>query len=134
MKFLIKIEEAIDKLILNFIEKMKDLTPQSVFDKIEWIKHAPGLIKKKIKDYQPKVRICFLKVIGYSQHYTTIIKGQFVGVMIYLKSDEFKNQNKFELLFAPLKKFKTQPAKAFSVLLVTCIFGSATYFIVLIGK
>lgn len=131
MKFLIKIEEAIDKLILNFIEKMKSVTPQSVFDKIEWLKHSPQLFQKKIKDYQPKVRVFFLKIIGYSQHYTTIVKGQFVGVMIYLKSDEFKNRNKLEMVTTPLKKFKTDPTKAFSVLLVGCLFGSATYFIFL---
>jgi hypothetical protein len=131
LKFLVKIEETIDKLILNFIEKMKHATPHFVFDTIEWFKHSPDLVKKKIKVYQPKVRIFFLKIIGYSQHYTTIVKGQFVGVMIYLKSDEFKNRDKVEMVIAPLRKFKTDPVKAFGVLILTCFLGSTTYFIFL---
>ncbi|MEA9355367.1 hypothetical protein SHI21_04110 [Bacteriovorax sp. PP10] len=131
MKFLVKIEETINKLILNFIEKMKHATPHFVFDTVEWFKHSPDLVKKKIKVYQPKVRVFFLKIIGYSQHYVTIVKGQFVGVMIYLKSDEFKNRNKVEMVVAPLRKFKTDPIKAFSVLILTCFLGSTTYFIFL---
>lgn len=131
MKFLIKIEEAIDNLILNFIEKMKHATPHFVYDTIDWLKHSPDLVKKKIKVYQPKIRVFFLKIIGYTQHYTTMIKGHFVGVMIYLKSDEFKSRNKVEMVTAPLKKFKTDPAIAFGVLLITCFMGSATYLIFL---
>lgn len=131
MKFLIKIEEAIDQFILNFIEKMKQVTPHFVFDILEWFKHSPDLIKNKIKFYQPKLRVFFLKIIGYSQHYVTIVKGQFIGVMIYLKSDEFKNKNKIEMVVAPLRKFKTDPVKAFGVLVLTCFLGSATYLIFL---
>lgn len=131
MKFLVKIEETIDKLILNFIEKMKHATPHFVFETLEWFKHSPDLVKKQIKVYQPKVRIFFLKIIGYSQHYITIVKGQFVGVMIYLKSDEFKNRNKVEMVVAPLRKFKTDPVKAFGILILTCFLGSTTYFIFL---
>jgi hypothetical protein len=131
LKFLVKIEETIDKLILNFIEKMKHATPHFVFETLEWFKHSPDLVKKQIKVYQPKVRIFFLKIIGYSQHYITIVKGQFVGVMIYLKSDEFKNRNKVEMVVAPLRKFKTDPVKAFGILILTCFLGSTTYFIFL---
>lgn len=131
MKFLIKIEEAVDNLILNFIEKMKHATPHSFYAAVDWVKHSPQLVKKQIKIYQPKVRVFFLKFIGYGQHYTTIIKGQFVGVMIYLKSDEFKQRNKLEMALSPIKKFKTDPVRAFSVLLVTCFLGSTTYFIYL---
>lgn len=131
MKFLIKIEEAVDQFILNFIEKMKQATPHFVFETLEWFKHSPDLVKKKIKIYQPKVRVFFLKIIGYSQHYITMVKGQFVGVMIYLKSDEFKNRNKVEMIVAPLRKFKTDPMKAFGFLILTCFLGSATYLIFL---
>jgi len=82
LKFLIKIEEAVDNLILNFIKKMKQATPHSFYAAIDRVKHSPQLVKKQIKVYQPKVRVFFLKFIGYSQHYTTIVKGQFVGVMV----------------------------------------------------
>jgi len=129
LKFLVKIEEAVDNLILTFIEKMKHATPHFVFDTIEWFKHSPQLAKKIVKIYQPKVRVFFLKIIGYSEHYTTMIKGHFVGVMIYLKSEEFKSRNKVEMVTAPLKKFKTDPVKAFGVLTLACFLASTTYFI-----
>jgi hypothetical protein len=131
LKFLVKIEEAVDNLIINFIEKMKSATPHFVYSGINWLKHSPELAKKIIKIYHPKIRIFFLKMIGYSQHYVTLIKGQFVGVMIYLKSDEFKQRNKIEMVVAPLKKFKTAPVKAFGVLTLTCFLASTTYFIFL---
>lgn len=129
MKFLIKIEEAIDQLILKFIEKMKGLTPSFIFQSIDWIKHSPALISKKAKSYSPKIRVFFLKVVGYSQHYTTMIRGHIVGVLIYLRSEEFKKRNKVEMVIAPLKKFKTDPLVAFSVLASVLFFSSAGYFV-----
>ncbi len=129
MKFLIKIEEAIDNLIMTFIEKMKAATPHFVFKSIDWIKHSPQLVKKKAGVYVPKIRIFFLKVIGYSQHYTTIVKGHIVGVQIYLRSDEFKQRNKVEMIVSPLKKFKTDPVKAFSFVIIMSIFAGSGYFI-----
>ena len=129
MKFLIKIEEAIDQLILTFVEKMKGATPHFVFKSIDGIKHSPDLAKKLVKTYSPKVRIFFLKVVGYTEHYTTMIRGHVVGVLIYLRSEEFKNRNKVEMVLAPLKKFKTDPVKAFSVLLAVSFFSGTSYFI-----
>jgi flagellar basal body-associated protein FliL len=129
LKFLIKIEEAINQLILNFIEKMKHVTPHFIFAVIEWIKHSPHHIREKLAHHWPAIRLFFLKFIGYIQHYITMIRGHFVGVLIYLKSEEFKNKNKSELLLAPIKKFKTAPIKAFSTLLITFIFSAASYFI-----
>jgi flagellar basal body-associated protein FliL len=110
---------------------MKSSTPHSIYAALDWIKQSPQLAKKKHKVYHSKVRVFFLKFIGYSDHYTTMVKGHFVGVMIYLKSNEFKQRNKAEMVLAPIKKFKTDPVRAFSVLLVTCFLGSTTYFIYL---
>ncbi|MBC7712172.1 MAG: hypothetical protein H7177_02470 [Rhizobacter sp.] len=129
MKFLIKIEEAIDNTIINLIAKMKHATPHSVFAAIDWVKHTPQLAKKKYKVIQPKVRIFFLKVVGYSEHYMTLIRGHLIAINIYFKSDEFKNAKKLDLILAPIKKFKTDPVKAFSVLLTVLFFSSASYLI-----
>ena len=129
MKFLIKIEEAIDSLILSFVEKMKKATPHFVFKSLDWIKHTPDHIKHLLKTYQPKLKIMMLKTIGYTQHYTTMVSGVFIGALIYLKSEEFKKADKVEMVIAPLRKFKTDPVKAFSVLFVTCFFASAGFFI-----
>ena len=131
MKFLIKIEEAIDKLILNFIDKMKQATPHSIYAAKDKVKNSPSVLKKKFEGYLARLRILFLKFIGYFQHYTTMFKGYFVGVMIYLKSDEFKQRNKLEIILTPIKKFKTNPLLSFSILFVTVFLSSTTYFIYL---
>ena len=60
-----------------------------------------------------------------------MLKGYFIGVMIYLKSEEFKQRNKLDMILAPIKKFKTNPIRAFSFLLVSAFLGSTTYFIFL---
>lgn len=127
MKFLIKIEEAIDNTILSLIEKMKKATPHSFFLAIDWIKNIPTLLKKKNQTLQPKVRIILLKLVGYSTHYITIVRGQIIRVILFFKSDEYKNANKVDLALAPLKKFKTDPVKSFSVLTCLMIFGAAGF-------
>lgn len=129
MKFLIKIEEAINRTILNLIEKMKQATPHFIFATADWVKHIPDLIKKKNKTLQPKIRIFILKAVGYSEHYMTIVRGHVIALNLYLKSDEFKNANKVDMALAPIKKFKTDPVKAFSVLIAMIFFGSASFVI-----
>lgn len=129
MKFLIKIEEAIDQFILNFIEKVKQATPHFVFASIDWVKSSPKLMKKKIDSFTPKVRIFYLKSIGYTEHYTTMVRGHIVGVLIYLRSEEFKKKDKVEMMVAPLRKFKTDPLKAFSVVIAVGFFSGTGYFI-----
>jgi hypothetical protein len=126
---LIKIEESIDKFILNIFEKLKALTPTAVYSFINWIKHIPSSIKKILKAYQPKVKIIGYKIIGYTDHYLTMARGHLIALNFYLKSDEFKNRNKFEMLTDPLKKFKTDPVLAFSVLLIMIFLSSAGFFI-----
>lgn len=129
MKFLIKIEEAINNLILNFIEKIKHAIPKSFFTAIEKIKCFPPLVKKYLVTYFSKIHILFLKAIGFSQNYTTMLKGYFVGLMIYLKSNEFKQRNKLEIALSPIKKIRTAPIFSFSIFLLCCVLGSTTYFI-----
>ena len=129
MKFLIKIEEAIDKVILNFIEKMKHATPQSFYSAMSNAKQSPVLLKNKFKFYQQKIQIFFLKFIGYSQHYTTMFKGLFVGMMIYLKSDEFKQRNKLEMILSPLKKISINPLPTLVISFITVFLGSTAYYI-----
>ena len=131
MKFLIKIEEAIDRIILNFIKKMKHATPQSFYTALSDFKKSPLLLKDKFKTSQHKIQIFFLKFIGYIQHYTTMFKGHFVGMMIYLKSDEFKKRNKFEMILSPIKKINTNPLPILIILFFTVFLGSTTYFIYL---
>ncbi len=129
MKFILKIEEALDKLILVIIAKLKLLTPEPFFDIYNWIKDLPALLVKKYKALQPKIRISYLKFLGYTEHYTTMIRGHLVGSIIYLRSEEFKNKNKVDMVLAPLKKFKTDPLVALSVTLAIGFFSTSSYFI-----
>jgi flagellar basal body-associated protein FliL len=126
---LIKIEEVIDQLILSFIEKMKHATPHFLFSSVDWIKHSPTLLKEKIAHHKPGMKLRLQKFIGFFLHYITMLSGQFVAGFIYLKSDAFKKRNKFELATAPIRKFKTEPVKAFSILFATATVSYASYMI-----
>lgn len=129
MKFLIKIEEALDKLILAALDKLKGLTPEPFFEIYQWLLTTPALLKKRKEKVVSKLRIQYLKFLGYTEHYTTMFRGHFVGYLIYLRSEEFKNKNKVEMVIAPLRKFKTDPLKAFSVTLLLAFFGVCVHLI-----
>lgn len=119
MKFLIKIEEAINQNIERILETLKKLTPGIFFEFIHFILHLPALLKKIILSYLPSIRLFFLKFVGYVQHYITTIRGYFISVLMYLRSDEFKKANKKELLLNPIRYLKFHPMRALSGL---CLF------------
>jgi hypothetical protein len=123
---LIKIEEAINKIIIRLLEKLKAVTPQFVFDYIHFMAHLPQFFAAKQKVYQPKIRIMRLKFIGYTEHYTTIFRGTITSVMIYLRSDEFKKADKFTLLLMPIKYAKAHPVKTLSGVFTLLIIAGAT--------
>ncbi len=129
MKFLIKFEEAVDKLILTLIEKVKGATPAFVYSGIDFIKHLPGLSKKGGLVLLHKFQFVLKKFFGYFTQYFTMINGHIVGIQIYLRSEEFKKKNKVEMLLAPIRKFKTDPVKAFGVLAIVSFFSLSSYFI-----
>ena len=125
MNFLIKIEEAINRFIESFSTKLISLIPDFIFIFINFLKHLPGLILQKIQNLKPKVRLFFLKFIGYTEHYTTIIRGHLISVSIYLRSDEFKKADKVDLLLKPVRFAKENPLKTISGLFSLVIFGVA---------
>lgn len=126
MNFLIKIEEAINKMILRLLEHLKVLTPQFVFEFVAFLVHIPSLLKKKYKSYQPKIRIMGLKFVGYTEHYTTMLRGNLTGVLIYLRSEEFKKADKLTLLFVPVKYAKANPLKTVTGLFTVFVIAGAT--------
>ena len=125
MNFLVKIEEAINRLIESILNKLFKLIPDFIFQFITFLKHLPSILKNKYQLYQPKVRVLYLKFIGYIQHYTTIIRGYFISLSIYLRSEEFKKIDKVTLLKMPIKYIKNNPLKAISGLLSIIIFSIA---------
>jgi hypothetical protein len=125
LNFLIKIEEALDKIILAILAQIKGWTPEPFYMVYDWFLSIPIHLKKTKEKWIPKLRIHYLKLLGYTEHYTTMIRGHFVGLLIYLRSEEFKNKDKKEMVIAPLRKFKTDPVKAFSVTILIAFFGFA---------
>lgn len=130
MKFLIKIEDAINQFIVNFYEKLKSLIPESIKETWSKILHTPESLKTIVSKQVPKLKIYKLKIIGYTEHYITLVRGSFVGILIYFRSDEFKNRDKVEMLIAPLRKFKTDPIKAFSFSMAVLFFTSTSILVV----
>ncbi|MGZ3790315.1 MAG: hypothetical protein ACXVLQ_17410 [Bacteriovorax sp.] len=116
MNFLAKIEEAINRFLENLLVKLKAATPAFFTSAIFFLAHLPLHAKKKGQNHAAKLRIMGLKFVGYSEHYTTIVRGQFTGLMIYLRSDAFKKSNKKDLLLIPLKYVKFHPVKTLMVL------------------
>lgn len=127
MNFLIKIEEAINQMIIRLLEKLKAKVPPFVFEWINFIVHLPHLLKEKSKVHLSKLRIIGLKFIGYFEHYVTMFRGKVTSVMIYFRSEEFKKADKFSLLQIPLKYCKAHPIIAISwVLAITAFYGAGT--------
>lgn len=127
MNFLVKIEEAINVVIIRLLEKLKALTPQLVFDLIAFITQLPLFFKKKYSHYLPKLRLLGLKFVGYTEHYTTMFRGNLTSAMIYLRSEEFKKADKFTLLLLPIKYIKSYPLKVLSGFFTLMILtGAAT--------
>ena len=127
LKFLIKIEEAINHFIESFLSKLKGTIPDFVFHFIAFMAHLPALIKNNIvKIYIPKFRVLCLKFVGYTEHYTTMIRGTFMSAIIYLRSEEFKKADRTTLLLKPIRYIKHNPLKAFSGLATIMIVTVAT--------
>lgn len=129
LKFLIKLEDAANQFILKCIKKINSFIPEFVFVFFSTLKNLPFFFKKKIHLLEPKINIFIRKTIGYFQHYTTLLGGHFIGLIIYLKSEEFKKRNKIEMCLVPIRKFKTDPILVLSVLSTIAIFGTMTFFV-----
>ena len=67
MNFLIKIEEAINNLIIHLFEKLKAMAPHFIFVWISFFTHLPATILKKIKPIlfiYPMTMVCMrLKMV-----------------------------------------------------------------------
>ncbi len=130
MNFLIKIEEAINSFIEKVLGKLKGLVPEMIFYYLEMLKHFPAAAKKKYKTkYLPKMRVTMLKFIGYTQHYTTLVRGHLMSVIMYLRSDEFKKANKKDLLLKPVRYAKFHPLKALTFLSTFAVVFAAFFVI-----
>lgn len=120
MNFLIKIEDAVNRFLEKLFEKLKAHTPLFIFGLISFFQHLPENLKKILHDYMPKVRLIGLKCVGYTEHYTTMIRGHFISLNMYLRSEEFKKADKTKLLFAPFRYAKANPFRALTSVFAFC--------------
>lgn len=128
MNFLIKIETAINELILKLIEKLKGLLPHFIFAIIPAIHHYIAHIKHKIHEKLPELKIMLFKAIGYIKHYLLIIQGHFTAFFIFLRSEEFK-KNKFNYLKAPFKYCKEHPLASMGNISLVVFFFVCSFFV-----
>ncbi len=126
VKFLIKIEDAINQLIEKYLNILIKLTPSFVFVFVTWLRHLPETLKNKIKSYVPKLRLVGLKAVGYTEHYITVIRGYFMRFIMYLRSDEFKQKDKLILIATPFNYIKQYPFKSLTLILATISLFLAT--------
>jgi flagellar basal body-associated protein FliL len=116
LKFLEKLEDAINEKLESLFEKLKAFTPNFVFHGLDFLKHSPTHLKHLISFIVPKVRILSLKTVGYFQHYITIIRGQFTQFLIYTRTEEFKTDKKKALITNPINYVKHNPLKVSTIL------------------
>lgn len=110
MKFLEKIEDAINNLLMFVFNKLTGLIPFFVYDFFGFLKRLPFLIIATLKEkIIPKLKLSAIKLVGYFQHYLHSFFGIFGGVFSYLRSDEFKQANKVDLLLIPVRFAKGHP-------------------------
>ena len=114
MNFLIKIEEAINSLISRFLENLKAMIPDFVFFLLSFLRHFPSFLKNKIQLYYPKLRVFVFKILSFATFFITFFRGYFITVLMYFRSDEFKNADKKTLILKPFKYSKNHPIKAAS--------------------
>lgn len=128
MKFLIKIENAINDFISNLLTKLKGKIPSFVFNVIARITQLPLLFREKIHAVKPKLHLYVAKFIGYNQHYMNLVRGQITSAIIYFRSDKFKQIDKKAILLKPVSYAKSNPLKALSTFL-TCIILAGVFMI-----
>jgi hypothetical protein len=126
MNFLIKIEEAINNLIIHLFEKLKAMAPHFIFVWISFFTHLPATILKKIKSFLPKLKSFFSTLLGFLSSAIAPIRGLITGSLTYLRSDEFKSIDKTAFLLSPFSFTKHHPFKALLVLLILFMLSGAT--------
>jgi hypothetical protein len=127
VNFLIKIEEAINQFIERLLEKLKVFVPDFIYAWIAFCAHLPITIIQKIQSSVSIMRFCCSKFVGFFGQYTTMVRGYFVGFMIYFRSDEFKKADKTTLLLMPIRYTKNHPLKSISGLFSLAILAVAVF-------
>lgn len=131
MKFLEKIIESINVSIESLIQKLLSLVPGFIFQFIEKVKHFPAVLKHFISVAKPKLTAFFKSIADFFLQYITIARGQFTGAIIYLRSEEFKQAKKSELILNQITYIKNNPLKITYSLSIVSIFIVSFYFITL---
>lgn len=123
-----KINHALSKMLESVLKVILLFVPEFVFLAIEKVKHFPHYLKESLPVLKTKMMI----LIGHVLHGIHTLKGMFLTISIYLKSDEFKKSNKKELIVKKIKEFFALPKPfVFSVLMTIFVLIFGSYFIAL---
>jgi hypothetical protein len=109
LNFLVKIEDAINKILLIIFEKIKALLPGFIFEIVPRTKEFIHHVLHSTGGHHSKIKLFFYKSIGYTKLFLATGLGYFTTFSIYLRSDEFKH-NKL-LIITNLYKFCIQNPK-----------------------
>ncbi len=126
VKFLVKIEDAINKIIIQILKKIIGLIPHLFFDWINSLVHIPNHLKNKIHSWSPIVKITLHHVLDYLKKYLTLFQGTITSVIIYLRSDKLKKMNKKDLILIPFEYIKLNPLNVLSIVFTIALTSYAS--------
>ena len=129
MKFLIKIEDAINQIIVTLLKKLIGLIPHFFFDWTNTLKHIPHHLKDKIHLWWPKINQIGQSFLYFFKQYLILSLGKITSVIIFLKSHDFKKTNKKDFILIPFTYTKSNPLKVFSILFTIMVSSYATFII-----
>jgi hypothetical protein len=128
LNFLIKLEDAINKILLIIWERIKALLPHFLFEIIPAIQHFFHNIPHLIKENLPKLKIKLFIFIGHIKQTFSVAIGYFTAFSIFLRTEEFK-KNKFTLIIKPYQYCKKHPYRAITKASILSVFSVATFII-----
>jgi hypothetical protein len=109
LNFLVKIEDAINNLILLFLAKIKAILPHFIFKIVPTIKVFFSYALHFIMGSFPLIKKAAKYVSDYLKQYISSGIGYITEYSIYLRTDEFKH-NKFSIIIKIYKHCVENPA------------------------
>lgn len=125
MKFLIKIEEAINQFIIRFLNKLIVLTPHFFFDWASGLSDIRHYFKDAIHLFNSKLNIVIHNFKAFLKKLVITVRSKITSLIIYLRSEDFKKTNKIEILLIPYKYTKANPSNILSVFFAVILLSGA---------
>ncbi len=128
MNFLIKIEDAINNLIILIFKKLKILIPHFILDLLPQIKKIFKIIIQFFLLKLQNLKSLLISFLGILKLKLTSGLGHFTELAIFLKSDQFKN-HKYDLIIQFAQDLKRRPFFYLSRLMITGFVSFISFYI-----